>query len=86
MQIQNSLSVPLPPTEAWRVLMDIPCIIPCTPGAELIERVDGRTYRAGQHATAERGADFRFSLIVRALWAAIRRLFTRKGPDGPKAR
>jgi uncharacterized protein len=45
MEIQNSFNVPLPPADAWRVLMDIPRITPCVPGAELIEQVDARTYR-----------------------------------------
>lgn len=45
MQIRNSFEVPLPPAEAWGVLMDIPRIAPCMPGAELIEKVDDRTYR-----------------------------------------
>jgi carbon monoxide dehydrogenase subunit G len=45
MEIKNSFNVPLPPPEAWRLLMDIPRIAPCMPGAELIERLDDRTYK-----------------------------------------
>lgn len=35
MDIKNSFEIPLPPEEAWKVLMDIPRIAPCMPGAEL---------------------------------------------------
>jgi carbon monoxide dehydrogenase subunit G len=45
MEIRNSFEVPLSPPEAWRVLMDIPRIAPCMPGAELLEQVDERTYK-----------------------------------------
>lgn len=36
MLIQNSFEIPLPPQQAWTVLMDIPRIAPCMPGAELV--------------------------------------------------
>lgn len=35
MEIKNSFEIPLPPDEAWNVLMDIPRIAPCMPGAVL---------------------------------------------------
>jgi carbon monoxide dehydrogenase subunit G len=35
MLIQNSFEIPLQPQEAWNLLMDIPRIAPCMPGAEL---------------------------------------------------
>ena len=44
MLINNSFEVPLPPGEAWKVLMDIPRIAPCMPGAELTGVVDKNTY------------------------------------------
>ena len=44
MEINNSFEVPLPPTEAWKVLMDIERIAPCMPGAELTGKVDNDTY------------------------------------------
>jgi carbon monoxide dehydrogenase subunit G len=44
-QFDNSFEVPLPPAEAWPVLMDIRRIAPCMPGAELTEVVDDKTYR-----------------------------------------
>lgn len=45
MQFENSFEVPLPPAEAWKVLMDIERVAPCMPGAELTGKVDDRTYR-----------------------------------------
>ena len=44
MEIQNSFEVPLPPAEAWKVLLDIERIAPCLPGAELTGIVDSQTY------------------------------------------
>jgi carbon monoxide dehydrogenase subunit G len=45
MEFDNSFEVPLPPAEAWAVLMDIERIAPCMPGAELTEVVDATTYK-----------------------------------------
>lgn len=45
MEIKNNFEVPLPPHEAWSLLMDIPRIVPCMPGAELVEMVDDRTFK-----------------------------------------
>ncbi len=45
MKIENSFTVALPPGETWRVLLDIPAIAPCMPGAELLGVEDDRTYR-----------------------------------------
>lgn len=44
MEINNRFEVPLPPADAWKVLMDIPRIAPCMPGAELTGIVDKDTY------------------------------------------
>jgi carbon monoxide dehydrogenase subunit G len=42
MEIKNSFEIPLAPDAAWKVLMDIPRIAPCMPGAELTgETADG---------------------------------------------
>lgn len=42
MEIKNSFEIPLPPDAAWKVLMDIPLIAPCMPGAQLLgETADG---------------------------------------------
>ncbi len=45
MEFDNSFAVPLPPAEAWRVLMDIERIAPCMPGAQLTEKIDDRSYK-----------------------------------------
>jgi hypothetical protein len=44
-EFDNSFEVPLPPAEAWAVLMDIQRIAPCMPGAQLTEVVDDKTYK-----------------------------------------
>jgi carbon monoxide dehydrogenase subunit G len=44
-EFDNSFEVPLPPAEAWPVLMDIKRVAPCMPGAELTEVVDDKTYK-----------------------------------------
>jgi uncharacterized protein len=44
MLINNNFEVPLPPAQAWKLLMDIPRIAPCMPGAELTGVVDENTY------------------------------------------
>lgn len=35
MQLEHSFTVPVPPAEAWRVLLDLPRVAPCMPGATL---------------------------------------------------
>jgi len=44
-EFDNAFEVPLPPAEAWPVLMDIRRIAPCMPGAELTEVIDDKTYK-----------------------------------------
>jgi carbon monoxide dehydrogenase subunit G len=44
MEINNSFEVPLPPKDAWKVLLNIERIAPCMPGAELTGVVDKDTY------------------------------------------
>jgi uncharacterized protein len=45
-QLQNSFSVQAPPEAAWDLLLDVPRVIPCMPGAQLIEVVDESTWKA----------------------------------------
>jgi uncharacterized protein len=45
MDIKNSFEVPLPVDKAWKTLLDIKRIVPCMPGAELLDVVDPKTYR-----------------------------------------
>src|ERR1700683_1816876 len=44
MEFDNSFDVPLAPAQAWSVLMDVPRIAPCMPGAELTEVVDPQNF------------------------------------------
>src|SRR3569833_4105970 len=43
MEFDNSFEVPLPPEQAWPLLMNIQGIAPCMPVAQLTEVVDDRT-------------------------------------------
>jgi carbon monoxide dehydrogenase subunit G len=45
MEFDNSFEIPLPPDQAWPVLMDVARIAPCMPGAELTEIIDARNYK-----------------------------------------
>lgn len=45
MKLENSFEIPLAPSEAWDVLLDIERIAPCLPGAEITEVVDDRNYK-----------------------------------------
>jgi carbon monoxide dehydrogenase subunit G len=45
MEFDNSFDVPLPPAKAWTLLMDIPRITPCMPGAQLTEIVDPQNFK-----------------------------------------
>ncbi len=45
MEIKNEFEIPLPPDQAWDVLMDIPRIAPCMPGAELTEQTPDGAYK-----------------------------------------
>ena len=45
MEFDNSFEVPLPPDRAWPVLFDVPRIVRCMPGAELVEIVDSDTFK-----------------------------------------
>ncbi|MGE0204926.1 MAG: SRPBCC family protein [Hyphomicrobiaceae bacterium] len=45
MRIQNTFTVELPIEQAWPMLLDVPSIVPCMPGAELIESLPDNTYK-----------------------------------------
>ena len=45
MEFDNSFEVPLPPAQAWKVLLDIERITPCMPGAELTEVLGDNRYK-----------------------------------------
>jgi uncharacterized protein len=46
MKLENSFEVDAPPERAWNLLMDVPRIVPCMPGATLDEVVDDSTWKA----------------------------------------
>lgn len=76
MLINNSFEVPLPPDQAWKVLMDIPRIAPCMPGAELTDVIDQNTYN-GKVAVRLGPVALTFAGTVK---------FTEKDDTGHKAR
>jgi uncharacterized protein len=39
-KLENSFEVAAPPERAWELLMDVPRVVPCMPGATLTETVD----------------------------------------------
>src|SRR5947208_921521 len=45
MEFDNTFEVPLPPAQAWKVLLDIEHIAPCMPGAELTEVLGDNRYK-----------------------------------------
>jgi carbon monoxide dehydrogenase subunit G len=46
MRLENSFEVQAPPERAWALLLDVPRVVPCMPGAELTEVVADDTYKA----------------------------------------
>jgi carbon monoxide dehydrogenase subunit G len=45
MEFTNHFHVPLPLAEAWKLMLDVPRILPCLPGARLTEVLDQKRYR-----------------------------------------
>jgi uncharacterized protein len=46
MKLENSFEVPAGTDEAWSLLLDVPRVVPCMPGAELTEVVDDSNWKA----------------------------------------
>ena len=46
MRLENTFAVDAPPERAWPVLMDMPAVISCMPGAELIEAIDDSHWKS----------------------------------------
>ncbi len=46
MKLENSFEVAAPPEKAWDLLMDVPRIVPCMPGAKLEETMDDSHWKA----------------------------------------
>ena len=45
-KIENTFVVSAPVDDAWRILIDVPRVVPCMPGTELTEALDDRRFRA----------------------------------------
>ncbi len=45
MKLKNAFEIPLAPSEAWVLLLDIERIGPCLPGTKITEVVDDKTYK-----------------------------------------
>ncbi|MBO9355176.1 hypothetical protein GG851_14385 [Bordetella petrii] len=45
MQFTNQFELSLPPDEAWPLLLDVRKVVPCMPGAEIIDVIDERTFK-----------------------------------------
>jgi uncharacterized protein len=45
-RLENAFEVAAPPEAAWDLLNDVPRVIPCMPGAELVETVDDENWKA----------------------------------------
>jgi len=45
MIFENSFTVAASPEEAWKIILNVPEIAPCLPGANLTEQVDDKTYK-----------------------------------------
>jgi uncharacterized protein len=46
MRLENSFDVPASAEAAWELLVDVPRVVPCMPGAELTETVDESNWKA----------------------------------------
>ena len=45
MRLENSFEVSAPVEEAWTLLNDVPRVVPCMPGAELVETIDENSWK-----------------------------------------
>ncbi|MCC7345915.1 MAG: SRPBCC family protein, partial [Variibacter sp.] len=45
MQFENTFTIAVGPEEAWPLLLDVPAIAPCLPGAEITEALGERKFR-----------------------------------------
>ncbi len=49
MRIANTFDVAAPRDVAWRLLNDVPTVLPCMPGAELVETISANSWKAKLH-------------------------------------
>jgi carbon monoxide dehydrogenase subunit G len=45
MQFTNQFELSIPPEQAWPLLLDVERVVPCMPGAEIVEIIDDRTFK-----------------------------------------
>jgi len=45
-KLENTFEVPVGPDQVWDLLMDVPRVVPCMPGAELTETIDDSHWKA----------------------------------------
>ena len=45
-KVENDFVIPAPIEDAWKVLIDIPRVVPCMPGSDVTEIIDDRRFRA----------------------------------------
>lgn len=46
MKVENTFVLPAPPEQAFRTLIDLASVVPCMPGVELTELLEGHRFRA----------------------------------------
>ncbi|HXF54864.1 MAG TPA: SRPBCC family protein [Hyphomicrobiaceae bacterium] len=51
MRLENTFEVARPPAQAWDILMDVPRIAGCVPGADLIGREEDGSYKGSMAVT-----------------------------------
>ena len=49
MRLENAFEVPAARDDAWRLLNDVPAVVPCMPGAELVEVAGENEWKAKLH-------------------------------------
>ena len=49
MRLENSFEVPASVEQSWRLLTDVPSVVPCLPGAELVQVVGDDAWKAKLH-------------------------------------
>jgi uncharacterized protein len=49
MRLENSFEIAAPPAVAWTLLNDVPNVLPCMPGAELVDVVSENAWKAKLH-------------------------------------
>ncbi len=49
MRLENGFEVPASVEQSWRLLNDVPSVVPCMPGAELLEVVGENAWKAKLH-------------------------------------